>query len=186
MNDMCKVLSRILAIAVLLAITALVTAPAGAAQEAFPCVVDTVPGATLASAAFGLTRPELDALYGPGNAAQTGYVYEFAGFDMTLADCDLILTIDPAGRFADPAAAHDLARTLLPEDAALAGNWEFGTLQTAPQDGEEWVSATLAARYRLFGEPLTGSILVLYTYNGDSYNPGSITIIEFQAAAIPK
>ena len=77
-------------------------------------------------------------------------------------------------------------RTLLPEDAVLAGTWQFGTLQSAPQDADEWVSADLAARYRLLGEPLTGSVLVLYTYDGNAYDPGSIIRIELSPAAIPE
>jgi hypothetical protein len=159
--------------------------PAGAAQGGAPCEVASPPGDGLQSAAFGLTRAELDALYGPGNAAQTGWIYQFDGFDLTLVDCDLILTLDPDGQFADPAAARDLVRTLLPEDAVLAGTWEFGTLRSVPQSGEEWVSAALAARYRLLGEPFTGSILALYTYSGDAYTPGPVAFVELRAAEIP-
>jgi hypothetical protein len=160
--------------------------PVDAAQGELPCDVETVPEGDLASAAMGLTRQELDSLYGPGNAVQTGWLYEFDEFDLTLANCDLILSIDPDGQFADPDAASGLVRTLLPEDAVLAGTWQFGTLQSAPQDADEWVSAELAARYRLLGEPLTGSVLVLYTYDGDAYNPGSIVRIELRPAAIPE
>jgi hypothetical protein len=160
--------------------------PVDAAQGELPCDVETVPEGDLASAAMGLTRQELDSLYGPGNAVQTGWLYEFDEFDLTLANCDLILSIDPDGQFADPDAASGLVRTLLPEDAVLAGTWQFGTLQSAPQDADEWVSAELAARYRLLGESLTGSVLVLYTYDGDAYNPGSIVRIELRPAAIPE
>ena len=160
--------------------------PVHASQGGLPCNVETVPEDDLASAALGLTRQELDSLYGPGNAVQTGWLYEFDEFDLTLANCDLILTIDPDGQFADPDAASGLVRTLLPEDAVLAGIWQFGTLQSAPQDADEWLSADLAARYRLLGEPLTGSVLVLYTYDGDAYNPGSIVRIELRPAAIPE
>ena len=43
--------------------------PAGAtvhaAQEGLPCDVETVPEDDLASAALGLTRQELDSVYGP-------------------------------------------------------------------------------------------------------------------------
>src|SRR5215203_340714 len=175
---------------VLLLFVNVIVIPAGtpvlAAQGGFPCASDTVPGDQLASAALGLTRQELDNLYGPGNAVQTGWLYEFDEFDLTLANCDLILTIDADGQFADPDAASGLVRTLLPEDAVLAGTWQFGTLQSAPQDADEWVSADLAARYRLLGEPLTGSVLVLYTYDGDAYNPGSVVRIEMRPAAIPE
>ena len=160
--------------------------PVAAAQSGVPCDSETVPKDHLASAALGLTRHELDNLYGPGNAVQTGWLYEFDEFDLTLANCDLILTIDADGQFADPDAASGLVRTLLPEDAVLAGTWQFGTLQSAPQDADEWVSAELAARYRLLGEPRTGSVLVLYSYDGDSYNPGSIVRIELRPAQIPE
>jgi hypothetical protein len=160
--------------------------PLRAAQGRLPCDVETVPEDDLASAALGLTRQELDSLYGPGNAVQTGWLYEFHEFDLTLANCDLILTIDQDGQFADPDAASGLVRTLLPEDAVLAGTWQFGTLQSAPQDADEWVSADLAARYRLLGEPRTGSVLVLYTYDGNAYDPGSIIRVELRPAVIPE
>lgn len=158
---------------------------ARAAQGSGSCDTAQPPDDGFKSAAFGLTRQELDTLYGPGNAAQTGWIYEFNGFDLTLAGCDLILTIDADGRFADAQAAHDLVRTLLPEDAVLAGTWQFGTVQTAPLDGEEWVSGALAARFRLLGEPFTGSILALYTYSGDAYNAGPVALVELRAAEIP-
>jgi hypothetical protein len=160
-------------------------APAGAAQGAFPCQVDAAPNDGFASAALGLTRQELDALYDPGIATQTGYYYPFNGFDLTLADCDLIVGIDPDGQFADADAARELARTLLPDDAVLAGIWSFGTIQSVPQDAEEWISAELAARYRLLGEPFSGSVLVLYTYAGDAYTPGPVDHIELRPAEIP-
>jgi hypothetical protein len=180
----------LLGAAILLLVVTVIVLPAGTpvltAQGALPCDVETVPTDELASAALGLTRQELDSLYGPGNAVQTGWLYEFGEFDLTLANCDLILSIDPDGQFADPDAASGLVRTLIPEDAVLAGTWQFGTLQSAPQDADEWVSADLAARYRLLGEPLTGSVLVLYTYDGDAYNPGSVVRIELRPAAIPE
>ena len=178
-------LSRLAVLLTFLAITVPGIAPAGAAQGASPCAVEAAPSEKLASAAFGLTRQELDALYGPGNAAQTGWIYQFAGFDLTLADCDLILHIDPDGEFADAERATGLVRTLLPEDAVLAGSWQFGTIQSPPQDADEWLSADLAARYRLLGEPRTGAILVLYTYAGDAYNPGPVDHVELRSAVIP-
>lgn len=156
------------------------------AQAGSDCAVEAIPEDELASAAVGLTRQELDALYGPGIAAQTGWVYEFAGFEMTLANCDLILAIDAEGEFADLESARELVRTLLPEDAVHAGTWGFGTLQSAPQDADEWVSGQLAARYRLLGEPRTGSVLVLYTYDGDAYDPGAVIRVEIRPAVIPR
>ena len=180
-----RILPGVLVLA-LLAIVAPIAAPALAAQGSLPCDVATAPNDGLASAALGLTRAELDNLYGPGIAIQSGWLYEFGDFDLTLSNCDLILEIDPNGQFADPDAASGLVRTLLPEDAVLAGTWRFGTLQSAPQDADEWVSAELAARYRLLGEPLTGSVLALYTYDGNAYNPGAVARIELRPAAIPE
>lgn len=167
-------------------VTAVLWASVVAAQGGAACAVEAIPEDELASAAVGLTRQELDALYGPGIAAQTGWIYEFAGFDMTLANCDLILAIDAEGEFAEFGAARELVRTLLPEDAVHAGTWGFGTLQSAPQDADEWVSGQLAARYRLLGEPRTGSVLVLYTYDGDAYDPGSVIRVEIRPAVIPR
>jgi hypothetical protein len=180
-----RVLSGFLVV-LLLGAGALANAPDSAAQSGLPCGVDAPPDDGFASAAFGLTRQELDNLYGPGEAIQTGWYYDFDEFALTLANCDLILDIDPNGQFADPEGATELVRTLLPEDAVLAGAWEFGTIQTAPQDADEWLSATLAARYRILGEPRTGAILVLYTYAGNAMSPGSISHIELRAATIPE
>jgi len=160
-------------------------APSGGAQSGQPCGVDAAPVDVFSSAAFGLTRQELDADYGPGIATQTGWLYQFDGFDLLLAECDLVLTIDEGSAFSDPESARTLMRTLLPEDAVAAGRWQFGTLQSAPQDAEEWVSAGLAARYRLLGEPRTGSILALYTYDGNAYQPGSVIRVELRSATIP-
>jgi hypothetical protein len=180
-----RMLPRVI-IVLLLVIPILAGTPVLAVQGGLPCDAQPVPQDDLASAALGLTRQELDRLYGPGNAVQTGWLYAFDDFDLTLANCDLILSIDPKGQFVDPDAARGLVRTLLPEDAVLAGTWQFGTLQSAPQGADEWVSADLAARYRLLGEPLTGSVLVLYTYDGDAYDAGSIVRIELHPAAIPE
>lgn len=160
-------------------------APAGAAQQGLPCGVDRVPNDGFASAGFGLVRQELDALYGAGEATQTGYYYAFDGFDLTLTDCDLVLTILPGSTFEDAETVTALVETLLPEDAVLAGSWQFGVLDSPPQDAEEWISAELAARYRLLGEPRTGAILVLYTYEGNAFQPGAITRVEMRSAMIP-
>lgn len=160
-------------------------APVRAAQEGLPCGVDRVPNDGFASAGFGLVRQELDALYGAGEATQTGYYYAFEGFELSLTDCDLVLTVPPGSEFEDAETVTALVETLLPEDAVLAGSWQFGVLDSPPQDAEEWISAELAARYRLLGEPRTGSILVLYTYDGNAFQPGAITRVELRSATIP-
>lgn len=178
--------SPAIVVALALGVVGLAAEPIARAQSGSDCNVQTIPGDELRSAAVGLTRQELDTLYGPGIAAQTGWIYQFAGFALTLSNCDLILDIAPDGEFADFGAARDLVRTLLPEDAVLAGTWGFGTLHSAPQDADEWVSGQLAARYRLLGEPRTGAVLVLYTYDGDAYDPGSIIRVEVHPAVIPR
>lgn len=160
-------------------------APVSAAQQGLPCEVDRAPNDGFASAGFGLVRQELDATYGTGEATQTGYYYAFEGFDLTLSDCDLILTITPGSEFEDAETVTALVATLLPEDAVLAGSWQFGVLDSPPQDADEWISAELAARYRLLGEPRTGTILVLYTYEGNAFQPGAITRVEMRSAMIP-
>lgn len=160
-------------------------APVAAAQQGLPCGVDRAPNDGFASAGFGLVRQELDALYGAGEATQTGYYYAFDGFDLTLTDCDLILTVTPGSAFEDAETVTALVETLLPEDAILAGSWQFGVLDSPPQDAEEWISAELAARYRLLGEPRTGAILVLYTYEGNAFQPGAIRRVEMRSAVIP-
>lgn len=155
------------------------------AQSGLPCGVDQAPNDGFESAGFGLVRQELDALYGAGEATQTGYYYAFEGFSMTLVDCDLILDVDPGSEFEDAETVTALVETLLPGDAVLAGTWQFGTLDSPPQDAEEWLSGSLAARYRLFGEPRTGSILVLYTYGGNAMQPGPVTRVEMRSGMIP-
>lgn len=178
-------LLRFLCLVALVGVAGLSGSAIEAAQNAAPCAVSAPLGDGLKSAAFGLTRQELDRLYGPGAAAQSGQVYPFDGFTLTLVGCDLVIDIDQNGRFAGPQAARDLVRTLLPEDAVLAGRWQFGTLQSASQDAEEWLSASLATRYRLLGEPRTGAILALSTYTGDAMQSGTIARVELRSAEIP-
>ncbi len=175
----------VFALVVTMLMTGMGLAPASAAQQGFPCGVDQAPNDGFASAAFGLVRQELDALYGAGEATQTGYYYAFDGFDLTVTDCDLVLRVTPGSAFEDAETVTALVETLLPEDAILAGSWQLGVLDSPPQDAEEWLSAELAARYRLLGEPRTGSILVLYTYDGNAYQPGAITRVEMRSAMIP-
>jgi hypothetical protein len=171
--------------AVLVLIVGMGLVPVSAAQQQLPCEIDRAPNDGFASAGFGLVRQELDALYGAGEATQTGYYYAFEGFDLTLSDCDLILTVTPGSEFEDAETVTALVETLLPEDAVLAGSWQFGVLDSPPQDAEEWISAELAARYRLLGEPRTGAILVLYSYEGTAFQPGAITRVEMRSAMIP-
>ncbi|MFT4037398.1 MAG: hypothetical protein QM692_04400 [Thermomicrobiales bacterium] len=173
------------ALTIALALTLLLPALPGAAQAEPSCSGTAPVSDDLASAAMGLTRGELDALYGAGDATQTGWNWAFDGFDLLQSNCNLILTIDPASEYANPANAQELVRLLLPEDAQAAGTWQFGTLQSPPQDAALWISSDLDDRFKAMGEPYLGQILVLATYNGDAYNPGAIIRIEIRAAPIP-
>lgn len=156
-----------------------------AAQEEYTCDGTAIVDDGLSSAAMGLTRGEIDALYGAGNATQTGWLWEFQGFDLIQTNCDLIVSIDPTSSFADPAQAASLVRTLLPEDAEQAGDWQFGTLQSPPQDAELWISTELDNRLETLNEPYLGQVLALYTYDGDAYNPGNVIRIELRVALLP-
>lgn len=174
---------RLLAVAIASALT--LPALPTAAQGEYPCQGTATVNDGLSSAFMGLTRGEIDALYGPGNATQVGWIWEFQGFDLVQMNCDLILEIDPDGSFADPAQAASLVRTLLPEDAERTGSWQFGTLQSAPQDAELWVSTELDNRLETLNEPYLGQVLALYTYDGDAYNPGHVVRVELRVAPLP-
>ncbi|MEZ4564126.1 MAG: hypothetical protein R2853_15470 [Thermomicrobiales bacterium] len=156
-----------------------------AAQGEYTCQGTAIVDDGLSSAAMGLTRGEIDALYGAGNATQTGWLWEFQGFDLIQMNCDLIVNIDPASSFADPAQAASLVRTLLPEDAESAGSWQFGALQSPPQDAELWISTQLDNRLETLNEPYLGQVLALYTYDGDAYNPGHVIRVELRVAPLP-
>ena len=157
-----------------------------AAQGEYTCQGTALVDDGLSSAAMGLTRGEIDALYGAGNATQTGWLWEFQGFDLIQSNCDLIVSIDPTSSFANPAQAASLVRTLLPEDAERAGNWQFGTLQSVPQDAELWISTELDNRLETLNEPYLGQVLALYTYDGDAYNPGNVIRVELRVAPLPQ
>lgn len=155
-----------------------------AAQGDYSCQGTAIIDDDLSSAAMGLTRGEIEALYGPGIATQTGWLWEFQGFDLLQTNCDLILTIDPGSSFSDPMQAASLVRTLLPEDAERAGTWQFGTLQSSPQDAELWVSTQLDGRLETLNESYLGQVLALYTYDGDAYNPGNVIRVELRTSLL--
>jgi hypothetical protein len=174
-----------LLLASLFALSLSLPALPAAAQGAYTCQGTAIVDDGLSSAAMGLTRGEIESLYGAGIATQTGWLWEFQGFDLIQTNCDLIVSVDPASSFADPAQAASLVRTLLPEDAELAGDWQFGTLQSPPQDAELWVSTQLDNRLETLNEPYLGQVLALYTYDGDAYNPGNVIRVELRVAPLP-
>ncbi|MDQ2651946.1 MAG: hypothetical protein M3Z20_02780, partial [Chloroflexota bacterium] len=67
-----------------------------AAQGEYVCQGTALVDDGLSSAAMGLTRGEIESLYGAGIATQTGWLWEFQGFDLVQTNCDLIVSIDPA------------------------------------------------------------------------------------------
>ncbi len=157
-----------------------------AAQGDYTCNGTALVDDGLSSAAMGMTRGEIETLYGAGIATQTGWLWEFGDFDLLQTNCDLIVSIDPGSSFADPAQAASLVRTLLPEDAERAGTWQFGTLQSPPQDAELWISTELDNRFEILDEPYLGQVLALYTYDGDAYNPGNVIRVELRVAPLPE
>lgn len=54
-----------------------------------------------------------------------------------------------------------------------------------PQEAEEWVSGSLASRYRLLGQARSGSVLVVYNYDGTGFDLGSVERIELRSALLP-
>ena len=176
--------ARLLLASLFAATLALPALPA-AAQGEYTCPGAAIVDDGLSSAAMGLTRGELDQFYGAGNATQTGWLWEFQGFDLLQSNCDLIVTIDPGSSFANSAQAASLIRTLLPEDAQRTGTWQFSVLQSAPQDAELWISTELDNRMETLNEPYLGQVLALYTYDGDAYNPGNVIRVELRLAPLP-
>ena len=172
-------------LAALFALTLSLPALPAAAQGEYTCQGTALVDDGLSSAALGLTRGEIEALYGAGIATQTGWLWEFQGFNLLQTNCDLVVTIDPGSSFADPAQTASLVRTLLPEDAERAGTWQFGTLQSSPQDAELWVSTQLDNRLETLNEPYLGQVLALYTYDGDAYNPGNVIRVELRVSLLP-
>lgn len=175
---------RVLWLALTLLLLVLAVATPGSAQGEFTCDGTGLPEDGFASAGFGLTRGELDSLYGPGEAMQSGWAYQFDGYSLVQSGCNLIVTIDPASSYADPLAATDLVDSLLPQDSTLSGVWEFGTLQSPPQDAEVWASVSLDSRFELLNEPYYGLVMVLYTFDGDSYNVGKVARVEIRGALL--
>jgi hypothetical protein len=155
-----------------------------AAQGEYTCQGTALVDDELSSAAMGLTRGEIEALYGTGIATQTGWLWEFQDFDLLQTNCDLIVSIDPDSSFSDPTQAASLVRSLLPEDAERAGAWQFGTLQSSPQDAELWISTGLDNRLETLNEPYLGQILALYTYDGNAYNAGNVIRVELRASPL--
>jgi len=181
----------LLTLAWLVTVAARATTPARATQMVGPGCRGAVeaPDDDLRSAAVGLTPSELDALYGPGEAVQDGTHYQRDGYVLISQNCDIVVTIDPDGPYAEARAAYELARSLLPQDAILVGMWALGNRGASgpmPQEAEEWISGSLAARYRLQSEPRSGSILVLYDYSGTGFNLGSVNRIELRSAQLPR
>ena len=140
------------------------------------------------SAGIGLMRSELRALYGPGEDAQNGTIYPRDGYVLISDLCDIVVQIDPDGPYGEAEAARELARTLMPPDAILVGFWALGdrVIGPLPQDAEEWISGSLARRYRLLGEARSGSILVVYDYSGSGLAFGTVERIELRSAQIPR
>ena len=165
--------------------------PGVSAQWAWPWCNEFAepPADDFESAGIGLMRSELTVLYGPGEEVQDRTHYPRDGYELISQDCDIVVQIDPDGPYGEAEAARELARTLLPPDAILVGFWALGNRGASgplPQDAEEWISGSLASRYRLLGEGRSGSILVVYDYSGTGFDLGSVERIELRSAQIPR
>jgi hypothetical protein len=195
-------LHRRLSVALLVLVTMLggaigVSRSAGAAQLEWPWCNNDVAAPTdnLSSAAVGLTNTELTTRYGPGEAVQDGTHYQQGGYTLVAENCDIVVEIDENSPYRDVSAAHQLARSLLPDDAILVGFWALGNPlgmgDVSPRDAEEWISGSLAGRYRLLGEARTGSVLVVYylAAEDDPTQPiqfDMVERIELRSAQVPR
>ncbi len=147
------------------------------------------PADVLESSGVGLMKPELVTLYGPGMEVQDGTHYSREGYELVAENCDLVVLIDEDGPYGEAEAAHGLVRTLLPDDAILVGFWALGNRGASgpmPQEAEEWVSGSLASRYRLLGEARSGSVLAVYDYSGNGFDLGAVERIELRSAQLPR
>ncbi|CAA9553008.1 MAG: hypothetical protein AVDCRST_MAG59-1915 [uncultured Thermomicrobiales bacterium] len=167
-----------LALALLLGAAPLLPAPA-AAQS--PCAADVASADGFVSGGLGLTKPELDALFGPGEAGQGGWLYQMDGATLEAAGCDLVLFF-PAGWQAErePGAEADLVASLLPADAVLVETWQLGALASDSQFAEVWVSDALADRYAALVADRTGDVLVVFTYEAAGYDAGPLLRAEIR------
>jgi hypothetical protein len=147
------------------------------------------------SAAVGLTKSELSERYGPGVEVQDGTHYQRAGYVLIAGGCDIVVEIGEESPYRELTAAHELAQSLLPADAILVGFWALGNPlgmgDAPPRQAEEWISGSLAGRYRLLGEARGGSILVYY-YLAAKDDPNQpiqfdmVERIELRTAQLPR
>lgn len=168
-----------------------------AAQVEWPwCNNDVAaPDDDFESAAVGLTKSELAERYGPSEEVQDGTHYQSNGYVLVAENCDIIVKIGDESPYRDREAAHQLAQSLLPADAILVGFWALGNPMgmgdVPPRDAEEWISGSLAGRYRLLGEARSGSILVYY-YLAAKDDPNQpiqfdmVERIELRTAQVPR
>ena len=189
--------SALFVVAVLIAAVMSATAGASASQLEWPWCNNDVPTPNdgLDSAAIGLTKSELTSLYGQGVEVQDGTHYQRDGYVLVATGCDIIVEIEADSPFRDRDAARELARTLLPTDAILAGFWSLGNPlgmgDVPPRDAEEWISGSLANRYRLLGQAQGGSILVVYYLAADMAPDRPLEFdmverIELRTAQLPR
>ncbi|MCC6314252.1 MAG: hypothetical protein IT337_09570 [Thermomicrobiales bacterium] len=173
---------RWLPLAAALALAALPLGIAHAQESALPCDARDAPGDGLQTGGLGLTRPEMDDRFGPGEAAQSGWMYALDGATLEWAQCDLIVLFPEAwqsGR--EPGADVALVESLLPADAVLTATWpHVGVIASDPQIVALYASSSLAERYALLGEVLSGNVLVVYTYANQGYEPGPILRAELR------
>lgn len=177
-----------LAIVLVVIAAGLVRAPAAATEPATAwCDADFLsPDEPLDSMALGLTHEEMDALYGPGLAAQEFWIYDRDGYRLALSNCNLEVGIDPDGPYTDREAAGRLARSLLPQDAVFVGITRVGSMMSEVTEIEEWISPDLAIRYRELGQTRTGSILVVYTSSLAGPADMRVTRIQLGTIGIPR
>jgi hypothetical protein len=160
--------------------------PSAIAQPAdHPCAEEVAPDDGFQSQGIGLTRQELEALYGEAEIGQGSIFFDFHGADLHKDGCDLILAF-PAGWTGDE-QRHEfaLAESLLPADAEYLGSFARGTTIRSEEPASLWRSASLAERFAAMGEPRGGDVLIVYTYASSGFEPGPIERVELRTLELP-
>jgi hypothetical protein len=177
--------SSLLLLAAVLA-QAFTNAPASAQPSNNPCIEIAAPDDSFQSGGIGLTRPELETLYGPEEVGQGSFVYAYHGLNLHKDGCDLILDF-PAGWTAHQGVDEvALAEALLPADAEHAGSFARGTsIRNEPVVGL-WRSKSLAERFALMDEQRGGDILIVYVYDLPGFEVGPIQRVELRTLKLPE
>jgi hypothetical protein len=152
----------------------------GAAQSEQQCADEVAPQDGFESQGLGLTRQELEDLYGAPEIGQGAIYFALPEVDVHKDGCDLILVFPLDGTGVGAGQEFALAQGLLPADAEFVGSFARGSTIRFEQASELWHSESLRERFAQMGEDRGGEILILFTYESSGFEPGPIERIELR------